>query len=144
MTLLLFVARQMALTENEGKTVMYTAMGSEWRPFGHPRKIRPLMSVVLDDGIADRIVSDIKDFISNPSWYNDRGMFIKYPILYNFIEIKLYLTGKSQELSLNFTNQDKLGHNTEHLYLKFVYIIWCQTCQQTSKKHTEHRLHPQF
>lgn len=66
----------MALTQNEGKTVMYTAIGTEWRPFGHPRRRRPLKSVVLDDGLADSIVSDIKEFISNPSWYSDRGMLI--------------------------------------------------------------------
>ena len=31
-------ARQMALQNQEGKTLMYTAMGSEWRLFGYPRK----------------------------------------------------------------------------------------------------------
>uniref|UniRef100_A0A1B6D208 Mitochondrial chaperone BCS1 n=2 Tax=Clastoptera arizonana TaxID=38151 RepID=A0A1B6D208_9HEMI len=67
-------ARQMALTQNEGKTVMYTAMGAEWRPFGHPRRRRPLSSVVLDFGVSDRIVADIKEFIQNPSWYSDRGI----------------------------------------------------------------------
>ncbi|XP_046668964.1 mitochondrial chaperone BCS1 [Homalodisca vitripennis] len=67
-------ARQIALTENEGKTVMYIAMGAEWRPFGHPRKRRPLNSVVLDEGITERVVTDIREFISNPSWYTERGI----------------------------------------------------------------------
>lgn len=67
-------ARQLALKQHEGKTVMYTAMGSEWRPFGHPRKRRPLLSVVLDRGINERILEDIKDFIGNPSWYTERGI----------------------------------------------------------------------
>lgn len=70
-----FSARQIALTENEGKTVMYTAMGAEWRPFGHPRKRRPLSSVVLDGGVSERIITDIKEFIKNPSWYTDRGKY---------------------------------------------------------------------
>ncbi|KAL4719628.1 hypothetical protein ACJJTC_008995 [Scirpophaga incertulas] len=35
----------MALKQHEGMTVMYTAMGSEWRPFGHPRRRRPLHSI---------------------------------------------------------------------------------------------------
>lgn len=70
----LFVARQMALREYEGKTIMYTAMGSEWRQFGHPRKRRPLDSVVLDIGVAERIISDCREFMTNPAWYSDRGM----------------------------------------------------------------------
>ena len=67
-------ARQLALTQQEGKTVMFTAMGADWRPFGYPRKKRPLSSVVLDTGIAERIVQDVQDFVSSPSWYMDRGI----------------------------------------------------------------------
>lgn len=67
-------ARQMALRQHEGKTIMYTAMGAEWRQFGHPRKRRPLNSVILDTGIAERILGDVKDFIGNPSWYGSRGI----------------------------------------------------------------------
>ncbi|RZF40089.1 hypothetical protein LSTR_LSTR002492 [Laodelphax striatellus] len=67
-------ARQMALTKSKGKTVMYTAMGSEWRPIGHPRKRRPISSVVLEEGVSERIVADVRDFIINPSWYEDRGV----------------------------------------------------------------------
>lgn len=64
----------MALKQHEGKTIMYTAMGSEWRPLGHPRKKRPISSVVLDNGISDRILGDCKEFISNPAWYTERGI----------------------------------------------------------------------
>lgn len=67
-------ARRMALTRNEGKTVMYTAMGPDWRPFGHPRKIRPLGSVVLDKGITEKLVADIRDFLRASQWYGDRGI----------------------------------------------------------------------
>ncbi len=63
----------MALKESEGKTIMYAAYGSEWRPFGHPRKRRPLSSVILDEGISDKILTDVIEFIDNPSWYSDRG-----------------------------------------------------------------------
>jgi chaperone BCS1 len=55
---------------------MYTAMGSEWRQFGHPRKRRPIQSVVLDTGVAERILCDVKEFIANPGWYSDRGMYV--------------------------------------------------------------------
>jgi len=63
----------MALKKQEGRTIMYTAMGSEWRPFGHPRKRRPLNSVVLDEGVSERILRDVQDFTNNPTWYTDRG-----------------------------------------------------------------------
>ncbi|XP_971798.2 mitochondrial chaperone BCS1 [Tribolium castaneum] len=67
-------ARQMALRQHEGKTIMYTAMGSEWRPLGHPRRRRPIASVILDENIGDKILNDCKEFISNPSWYTERGI----------------------------------------------------------------------
>lgn len=59
---------------------MYTALGSEWRQFGHPRKRRPLTSVVLDKGISDRIVQDVREFITNPYWYIERGKSVLYYI----------------------------------------------------------------
>lgn len=61
------------MKQEEGRTVMYTAMGGDWRPFGFPRRRRPLSSVVLETGVTDRIVEDVKEFISNPKWYTDRG-----------------------------------------------------------------------
>lgn len=71
---MILLARQLALKQHEGKTIMYTALGSEWRPLGHPRKKRPINSVVLDEGISDRILKDCKEFISNPQWYTERGI----------------------------------------------------------------------
>jgi chaperone BCS1 len=67
-------ARQMALRQHEGKTIMYTALGSDWRPLGHPRRKRPIASVILDAGISDRILRDCNEFISNPQWYTERGI----------------------------------------------------------------------
>ncbi|XP_072902371.1 mitochondrial chaperone BCS1 [Hemitrygon akajei] len=67
-------ARELALKQQVGKTVMYTAVGSEWRLFGFPRRRRPLSSVVLDRGISEKIIQDVKDFIGNPKWYTDRGI----------------------------------------------------------------------
>lgn len=52
---------------------MYTAVGAEWRQFGFPRRRRPLSSVVLDEGVSERLVQDVKEFINNPKWYNERG-----------------------------------------------------------------------
>merc|ERR1719273_262855 len=67
-------ARTLALQANKGKTLMYTVIGTEWKTFGHPRQIRPLNSVVLDEGVSEHIVKDVKDFISSPSWYRQRGV----------------------------------------------------------------------
>jgi len=71
---LLEEARHLALQRQEGRTVMYTAVGPEWRPFGYPRRKRPLNSVVLDTVVSERILTDIKEFINNPKWYMDRGI----------------------------------------------------------------------
>jgi len=67
-------ARDEALLMNEGKTVMYTAMGHEWRELGDPRKRRPLNSVILDENKSERILKDIQEFINTPKWYSDRGI----------------------------------------------------------------------
>ncbi|KAG1654666.1 Mitochondrial chaperone BCS1 [Nymphon striatum] len=67
-------ARELALKQHEGKTILYTAMGSDWRAFGHPRKKRPLNSVILDQGIEENLLRDMKEFIENPQWYTERGI----------------------------------------------------------------------
>lgn len=67
-------ARELALKFTEGKTLLYTAMGPEWRQFGQPRKRRPLKSVVLAQNTAENILADCRDFIRNPKWYSDRGI----------------------------------------------------------------------
>ncbi|CAO3656985.1 unnamed protein product [Mucor hiemalis] len=71
---LLQEAQEMALKKQEGKTVLYTSYGPEWRPFGMPRRRRTLDSVILDKGITSRIVDDVKAFIGNGKWYNERGI----------------------------------------------------------------------
>lgn len=72
-TELLKEAQEMALKKQEGKTVIYTSYGPEWRPFGMPRRRRLLDSVILDTGVKERIVADVKAFINNGRWYNERG-----------------------------------------------------------------------
>ncbi|XP_064381973.1 mitochondrial chaperone BCS1-like isoform X2 [Halichondria panicea] len=64
----------MALEEMEGKTIMYTPVGAEWRQFGYPRKHRAINSVILNQGITEAIVDDIKGFVSTPQWYMERGI----------------------------------------------------------------------
>ena len=56
-------ARALAMETHSGKTIMYTVVGADWRPFGHPRQRRPLNSVVLDEGVGEKLVQDVKEFI---------------------------------------------------------------------------------
>ncbi|KAI8914939.1 BCS1 N terminal-domain-containing protein [Powellomyces hirtus] len=71
---MLEAAKAAALAKEEGKTVVYTSWGAEWRPFGNPRKRRPVASVVLGGGISDEIVNDVRAFLSGGKWYHDRGI----------------------------------------------------------------------
>ena len=72
---LLAEARDSALRGQEGRLVVHTAWGTEWRPFGLPRRKRPLHSVVLAPGIAEKIIDDVRAFLGRREWYADRGGF---------------------------------------------------------------------
>eukprot|EP01116_Phalansterium_solitarium_P003003 TRINITY_DN1341_c0_g1_i1.p1 TRINITY_DN1341_c0_g1~~TRINITY_DN1341_c0_g1_i1.p1 ORF type:complete len:482 (+),score=174.39 TRINITY_DN1341_c0_g1_i1:1636-3081(+) len=68
-------ARQHALRNERGSTVLYKAQGgSSWARFGFPRKRKPLDSVILSAGQAERIVADVSDFLNRGDWYNERGI----------------------------------------------------------------------
>lgn len=67
-------AHDIAAKSQEGKTVIYHSRGIEWKPFGSPRRKRPLDSVVLDAGVKETIVADVKEFQSSSKWYYDRGI----------------------------------------------------------------------
>jgi chaperone BCS1 len=71
---LLEEAFENATRQQEGKTIVYTNWGTEWRPFGQPRNRRPIESVVLDEGIADKLLSDLKEWRGSKPWYIERGM----------------------------------------------------------------------
>lgn len=64
----------MALQKEEGKTVIYSSMGPEWKPFGRPRRRRPLDSVVLRAGLAKQLLNDVTEFSQSQQWYVDRGI----------------------------------------------------------------------
>jgi chaperone BCS1 len=67
-------ARDKALAKEEGRTVIYHACGHDWRPFGPPKRIRPMESVVLADGVAEMLIADVEDFRRRGDWYADRGI----------------------------------------------------------------------
>lgn len=72
---LLAEARDLAMRGHEGKLVIHTAWGIEWKPFGQPRGKRPLQSVVLQPGVSEKIAQDVKTFLDRRQWYADRGLF---------------------------------------------------------------------
>lgn len=71
---LLDEAKKLALKAREGKTVLFTSWGPEWRPFGQPRKKRMFGSVILDEGVGEAILNDVKDFLESGDWYHRRGI----------------------------------------------------------------------
>ncbi|KZT28418.1 hypothetical protein NEOLEDRAFT_1108514 [Neolentinus lepideus HHB14362 ss-1] len=71
---LLQEARDLAMKGQEGKLVIHTAWGIEWKPFGQPRRKRPLGSVVLEHGVAETIHRDLTSFLERRRWYADRGI----------------------------------------------------------------------
>lgn len=64
----------MMARSQEGKTIVYNVHGFEWVRLGEPRRKRPLGSVILDEGIQESVVEDVKEFISRREWYVDRGI----------------------------------------------------------------------
>ena len=71
---LLLEAQAAAEAKQELTTIVYTNWGTEWRPFGQPRRRRPINSVVLDDGVAENMLADVRQFVESSGWYTDRGI----------------------------------------------------------------------
>ncbi|KAK8865839.1 hypothetical protein IAR55_000987 [Kwoniella newhampshirensis] len=71
---LLSEARELAEASTEGKTVVYTAWGVEWRPFGKPRRRREMGSVVLAKDVSERVEEDLRGFLGRGRWYAERGI----------------------------------------------------------------------
>lgn len=67
-------AHKLAQQSSEGKTIVYICRGTSWEKFGEPRRKRPIESVILDEGVKERIVADVKDFLASAKWYYDRGI----------------------------------------------------------------------
>jgi len=65
---------QCEAARRDDETVLMTCWGTEWRPFGQPRRKRPLESVVLAEGVAESVVADVSDWIRSGEWYRSRGV----------------------------------------------------------------------
>jgi mitochondrial chaperone BCS1 len=67
-------AHQMSLANVEGKTVVFTSQNMTWQPSGQPKRRRPFESVVLAEGVGDKILRDVREFLDARTWYLDRGI----------------------------------------------------------------------
>ncbi|EMC92763.1 hypothetical protein BAUCODRAFT_261705 [Baudoinia panamericana UAMH 10762] len=67
-------AHLMAQQSTEGKTVVFTMQNLGWKPSGQPRRRRPFDSVVLEEGLAEKILGDVREFLNTRTWYLDRGI----------------------------------------------------------------------
>ncbi|PFH36477.1 putative BCS1 family isoform 9 [Besnoitia besnoiti] len=67
-------ARRIALEKEEGKTVVFRSVASEWRRYGEPKTVRPFDSVILADGVAEHVFEDVQSFLKASDWYLARGI----------------------------------------------------------------------
>lgn len=67
-------AHALALESTEGKTIVYTSRNTGWEPSGQPKRRRPFDSVVLEEGLSDKIHDDVREFMDARTWYLDRGI----------------------------------------------------------------------
>ena len=67
-------ARQDVLSRHRGLTTTYTCTASDWRELSRPQPARPLESVVLQPGLADRLAADCERFLGAGAWYRLRGI----------------------------------------------------------------------
>lgn len=132
---LLGEAKKLALKAREGKTVLFTSWGPEWRPFGQPRRKRMLGSVILDEGIDRSILNDVKDFLGSGDWYHKRGIpYRRGYLLYgppgsgktSFIQA---LAGELDynicilNLSENNLTDDRLNHLMNHIPERSILLL---------------------
>eukprot|EP00835_Amoeboradix_gromovi_P003869 NODE_273_length_12179_cov_0.492632.p4 type:complete len:425 gc:universal NODE_273_length_12179_cov_0.492632:11433-10159(-) len=67
-------AKLHVMKKEHNKTVVYMSKGPDWKPFGQPRRKRPLESVVLKQNQTQDILTDVQQFLKSQNWYHDRGI----------------------------------------------------------------------
>lgn len=147
---LLSEARDLAMKGQEGKLVIHTAWGIEWRPFGLPRRKRPLKSVVLDQGVGEKVEEDVRAFLGRREWYADRGTSIFERLgnargtdLYTFA-IQAYHTGEDTCFTAHpaLENHPSFKHSLAPLITIFVSSIFPNAVSRTTNSTTSCPMRP--
>lgn len=60
-------------TQKDSLTVWVANSDNIWVPLSRQLK-RPLSSIVLDPGVREFLVKDVKDFLASKAWYQERGI----------------------------------------------------------------------
>lgn len=60
-------------TQKDSLTVWVSNSDNTWVPLARRLK-RPLSSIVLDPGVREFLVGDVKDFLASKAWYQERGI----------------------------------------------------------------------
>ncbi|XP_055350880.1 mitochondrial chaperone BCS1-like [Paramacrobiotus metropolitanus] len=61
-------------TRKKGKITVYCASAGCWATLSTPLHKRPLSSVILDQGIAEKLLADLEHFVDHCEWYVARGI----------------------------------------------------------------------
>lgn len=69
----LAAARDAASSQAADSVQLLTAFAGEWRPFGAPKRMRPLHSVVLAAGVKEALMEDLNAFLRSGAWYTAQG-----------------------------------------------------------------------
>jgi len=67
-------ARRDVIARHSGLTLTYASSGSGWRELGPPQAARPLDTVVVEEGLAERLSEDCTKFLRAGAWYRQRGV----------------------------------------------------------------------
>ncbi|CAL8098889.1 unnamed protein product [Orchesella dallaii] len=60
--------------EDEKKTIIYGVNQGCWNQIGHPKRRRPLSSVILSEDAKEKLMADTRDFKASEQWYVERGI----------------------------------------------------------------------
>lgn len=64
-----------SVTQSEqDRLVIMTSWAGDWRPFGPPRRRRLMNSVILQAGVVEAILRDVRQFLGSAAWYEARGI----------------------------------------------------------------------